>query len=182
MNGLMKTMRKVIKMVNSIIDEKSGLEIHYGTIYGNDVSSFALDDMIQDSEDIIYLEALETLKEDFKAHIQIFCEDNYISFENIDIELMFEQIEDEFNQNYQNDYQLYHYTQDGYDLTYDNNDNSITILKSPYVCYAAQCSPCFPNGGYIRDKGSVLTYCLGVDWYDEYAVCENEPIEIEKVI
>lgn len=169
-------------MVNSIIDEKIGIEIHYGTIYANDVSSFALDDIITYGNDLVYEEALESLKEDFKAHIQIFCEDNYLTFEHLDIDELWDQIEDEFNNNYQNDYAVYHYTEDGYDLTYDNNDNSITILKSPYVCYAAPCSPCFPNGGYIRDKGNVLSYCLGINWYDEDYPCQNEPIEIEKVV
>ena len=157
--------------------------IHYGTIYGNDVSSMALDDIIYDSEDIIYLEALETLKEDFRNLITDFCDDNYINHENIDIDSLFEQIEEEFNNNYQNDYQVYHYDKDGYDLTYNSDDNSITIIKSPYVCYAAQCSPCFPNGGYIKDKGSLLTYALGSDWYDEYSPLQNEVFllsEIEK--
>lgn len=173
----------MIEMVNSIIDEKSGLEIHYGTIYGNDVSSFAFDDIIRNGTDLNHKEAIEQLKEDFISHMMIFCEDNYITFENIDINSMFEQIEEEFNQNYQNDYQVYHYTSDGYDLTYDNNDNSITILKSPFVCYAAECSPCFPNGGYIKDKGNLLTYCLGSDWYDEDIPLTNEVFllsEIEK--
>lgn len=169
-------------MVNSIIDEKIGVEIHYGTIYANDVSSFTLDDIIQNGDDLVYEDALEQLKEDFKDLIETFLSDNYISDRYVDIDQMFESIEESFNDSYQNDYAVYHYTKDGYDLTYNNNDNSITILKSPYVCYAAQCSLCFPNGGYIKDKGSLLTYCLGPDWYDEYAPCENEPIEIEKVV
>lgn len=174
--------KRLIKMVNSIIDEKIGIEIHYGTIYGNDVSSFALDDIITYGNDLVYEDALETLKDDFKAHIQIFCDDNYLTFDNLNIDDLWDQIEEEFNNNYQNDYQVYHYTEDGYDLTYDNNDNSITILKSPFVCYSAPCSPCFPNGGYIKDSGSVLTYCLGMDFYDEDSPCENEPIELEKVV
>ena len=169
-------------MVNSIIDEKTGLEIHYGTIYGNDVSIYALDDIVRDGTDIIHKEGLEELKKDFESHIQSFCEDNYITFENINIDSLFEHIEEEFNNNYQCDYQVYHYEKDGYHLIYNNDDNSIIILKSPYVCYAAQCSPCFLNGGYIKDKGSVLTYCLGHDFYDEDKPYQNEILKLEDLI
>jgi len=172
----------MIKMVNSIFDEKSGLEIHYGTIYGNDVSSFALDDIITNGRDLDYEEGLNQLKEDFKEVINQFLEDNYLSDRYIDIDQMFESIESSFNDTYESMDATYLYESDGYIIEYHTYDNSLIILKSPYVCYAAPCSPCFPNGGYIKDKGSVLTYCLGVDWYDDETPCENEPIEIEKVV
>ena len=169
-------------MVNSIIDEKSGLEIHYGTIYGNDVSSFALDDIITHGKDLDYEEGLNQLKEDFKEVINQFLEDNYLSDRYIDIDQMFESIESSFNDTYESMDATYLYESDGYEIEFHTYDNSLIILKSPYVCYAAQCSPCFPNGGYIKDKGNVLTYCLGVDWYDDDTPCENEPIELEKVV
>ena len=170
-------------MVNSIFDEKSGLEIHYGTIYGNDVSNFALDDIITNGRDLDYEEGLNQLKEDFKNLIDEFLSDNYLSDRYIDIDQMFESIESSFNDSYESNDSTYLYEEEGYVIEYHTYDNSLIILKSPYVCYAAQFSPCFPNGGYIKDKGSVLTYCLGVDWYDdEYSPCENEPIELEKVV
>jgi len=172
----------MIKMVNSIFDEKSGLEIHYGTIYGNDVSSFALDDIITNGRDLDYEEGLNQLKEDFKEVINQFLEDNYLSDRYIDIDQMFESIESSFNDTYESMDATYLYESDGYIIEYHTYDNSLIILKSPYVCYAAPCSPCFLNGGYIKDKGSVLTYCLGVDWYDEDTPCQNEPIEVEKVV
>ena len=149
-------------MVNSIFDEKSGLEIHYGTIYGNDVSNFALDDIITHGKDLDYEEGLNQLKEDFESHIRIFCEDNYITFENIDIDSLFEPFEEDYNNSYESMDATYLYEEDGYEIEYHTYDNSLIILKSPYVCYAAPCSPCFPNGGYIRDKGNVLSYCVGV--------------------
>jgi len=172
----------VIKMVNSIFDEKSGLEIHYGTIYGNDVSSFALDDIITNGRDLDYEEGLNQLKEDFKEVINQFLEDNYLSDRYIDIDQMFESIESSFNDTYESMDATYLYEEEGYEIEYHTYDNSLIILKSPYVCYAAPCSPCFLNGGYIKDKGNVLTYCLGVDWYDEDTPCQNEPIEVEKVV
>ena len=169
-------------MVNSIIDEKIGVEIHFGTIYGNDVSPFALDDIITNGIDLNHKEALETLKEDFKEVIDQFISDNYLSDRYIDIDEWFESIETSFNDTYESMDVTYLYEQDGYIIEYHTYDNSLIILKSPYVCYAAECSPCFPNGGYIKDKGNVLSYCLGIDWYDEDYPCQNEPIEIENVI
>ena len=172
----------MIKMVNSIFDEKIGIEVHYGTIYGNDVSSFALDDIIRNGIDLNHKEAIEQLKEDFISHMMIFCEDNYITFENIDIDSLFEPFLEEFNNSYESNDATYLYESNDYIIEYHTYDNSLIILKSPFMCYAAPCSPCFPNGGYIRDKGNVLSYCLGVDWYDEYSPCENEPIELKKVV
>lgn len=167
-------------MVNSINDEKIGVEVHYGTIYGNDVSSYVLDDIITNGRDLNYEEGLKSLKDDFESHIRIFCEDNYITFENIDIDSLFESFEEEYNNSYESMDSTYLYEKEGYIIEYHTYDNSLIILKSSYVCYAAMC---FPNGGgYIRDHGNVLSYCLGLDWYDEDYPCENEPIELEKVI
>jgi len=169
-------------MVNSIIDEKSGLEIHYGTIYGNDVSSFALDDIITHGKDLDYEEGLNQLKEDFKEVINQFLEDNYLNDHYVDIDQMFEGIESSFNDTYESNDATYLYEEEGYVIEFHTYDNSLIILKSPFVCYSAPCSPCFPNGGYIKDKGNVLTYCLGKEFYDEYTPCENEPIELEQVV
>ena len=169
-------------MVNTTIDEKIGIEVHYGTIYGNDVSSFALDDIIRNGTDLNHKEAIEQLKEDFKTLIDEFLSDNYLSDRYIDIDQMFESIESSFNDSYESMDSTYLYEEAGYEIEFHTYDNSLIILKSPFVCYSAPCSPCFPNGGYIKDKGNVLTYCLGKDFYDEYSPCENEPIAIEKVI
>lgn len=170
-------------MVNTTIDEKIGIEIHYGTIYGNDVSSFALDDIIRNGTDLNHKEAIEQLKEDFKTLIDEFLSDNYLSDRYINIDEWFGSIESSFNDSYESMDSTYLYESDGYIIEFHTYDNSLIILKSPYVCYAAPCSPCFPNGGYIHDKGNVLSYCLGLDWYDdEYSPCENEPIALEKVV
>jgi len=169
-------------MVNSIFDEKIGIEVRYGTIYGNDVSSFALDDIVTNGIDLNHEEALETLKEDFKNLIDEFLSDNYLNDHYVDIDQMFEGIESSFNDTYESNDSTYLYDQDGYIIEFHTYDNSLIILKSPFVCYSAPCSPCFQNGGYIKDKGSVLSYCLGSDWYDQEYPCENEPIAIEKVV
>lgn len=169
-------------MVNSIFDERINTDIHYGTIYGNDISSWMLDEIIQSGENISYTEALKELKNNFICNVKDWLDDNYLNDTYIDFNQMFESIEQEFSDHYESSDDTYLYTDDGYEVEYHTYDNSLIILKSPYVCYSAPCSPCFPNGGYIKDKGNVLSYALGSDWYDQEYPCENEPIAIEKVI
>lgn len=169
-------------MVNSIIDEKTGLEIHYGTIYGNDVSGFALDDIIQSGRNLSYEEALKELKNSFICNIKDWLQDNYLNDTYIDFDQMFESIEQEFNDHYESSDDTYLYEGDGYEIEFHTYDNSLIILQSPYVCYAAQCSPCFLNGGYIKETGNVLTYCLDHDFYDEDNPCQNEILKLEDLI
>lgn len=156
--------------------------IHYGTIYGNDVSSWMLDEIIQSGTNVSYENYINEMKEDFINTVQEWVNENDIPDDYIDYDQMFESIESSLSDRYESSDDTYLYTDDGYEVEFHTYDNSLIILKSPYVCYAAMCSPCFPNGGYITDKGSVLSYCLGIDWYDEDYPCQNEPIEIEKVV
>jgi hypothetical protein len=61
------------------------------------------------------------------------------------------------------------YEEDGY-LIDTTSDNGLFIIKSPYFTYCRECSPCAPNAGYLMDQpGSMKTYCLGADWFDEYS-------------
>jgi hypothetical protein len=86
-------------------------------------------------------------------------------------------LEEEFNQNYEIDGsdRDFEYKSDGYIiincLNYD-----LMIIKSPYYCFAPECSPCVPCAGdldSIREgrEYKKKTYCLGKDFYEE----ENEP-------
>lgn len=47
-------------------------------------------------------------------------------------------------------------------VRYDSNDNSIVVLKSPFVMPCRLCSPCCPNGGDLTrpDDNGYLAYCL----------------------
>lgn len=145
-------------------------DIHYGTIYANHVSGMALDDIIQSGEDLIYNEALETFINNAKSALFEFLESENLTHydeKEDDIGVPDELIE-RFNDNYICDYSVYEYKSAGYHITYNNNDNSITILKSPYYCLCGYASPCFPNVGYLDSSGDVKTYCLGPAFFDEY--------------
>jgi hypothetical protein len=65
----------------------------------------------------------------------------------------------------------------------------IFILKSPYVTYAAFCSPCAPGACHLRSElddknANNRTYCLGHDFFEEgtapYTVYDAETGEIVK--
>jgi hypothetical protein len=55
-------------------------------------------------------------------------------------------------------------------LVTDCLDSDLMILKSPYYTYCQYCSPCVPGAGNIGTEveNGVKTYCLGLDWYDNY--------------
>lgn len=57
------------------------------------------------------------------------------------------------------------------DLTveYNNDDNSITILRSRFVSLLSAASPCFPNGCFMSE-GSQIGYALEFDCFDNYSI------------
>jgi hypothetical protein len=165
--------------INTYNQDEKG--IHYGFYYGTKISGEALDDICQ-GEDLIYNENIEELKEEFKEVIKDFCDNNYINHENIDIDnnSLWDNILDEYNNNYMNDYSKYRYEEGGYIIEYDNNSNDLIIIKSPYYTYRGVCSPCAPNGCYLESEGNIPCYVLGNDFYDEYnEIPYNEYFEVK---
>jgi len=163
-------------------------DIHYGTIYATHVMPEALDDIISNGEDLNYNEALKDFIINMKSVLFEFLKDEGLVglCENEDSIDVPDELIERFNDKYQNDYAVYEYTDDGYHITYDNNDNSITITKSPYYTLCGYASPCFPNGGYLESPGNIKTYCLGPDFFDDeynplpydvYRVSDDQLIE-----
>ena len=75
------------------------------------------------------------------------------------------------------------YEKDGYSLAYDNDSNVIWVFKSPIAINAQYCSPCMPGAGNLDspcDTG-VLTYALGLDWFDEYSPAPYTQDDIKSV-
>lgn len=72
------------------------------------------------------------------------------------------------------------YSGEGYEILYDGNDNSISVLRSPYVAYVRRASPCF-NGGYLEAHpyADMWAYCLGPEYFDEYNPCPYVPVLYE---
>jgi hypothetical protein len=66
-----------------------------------------------------------------------------------------------------------------YQILYDSNDNDISVLKSPYVAFVREASPCF-NGGYLEANSSanMWAYCLGPEFFDEYNPCPYVPVKL----
>jgi hypothetical protein len=61
------------------------------------------------------------------------------------------------------------YVGDGYILYQSQDDPDIFVIKSPFYTLCSFCSPCAPGAGYLMTPGTVKTYCLGHDWFEEKA-------------
>jgi hypothetical protein len=70
----------------------------------------------------------------------------------------------------------YRYEQDGYILEECGNGDFF-VIKSPFYAFCGECSPCAPNAGYLTSDGSMKTYCLGPEWFDD----EQAPYDVYNV-
>ncbi len=142
------------------IDKETG--IRYGFIYANNVSDFAIDEIVQEGDDLSYRswrkELTESLEEAIKCAIE-----NYGHYEKdmVDIDSIVSQVE------YQGEGGTYEYSKDGINLSFDTDDSGIFILKSDYYTLCSLCSPCAPGAGFITEEGSYKAYCLPPDWFDD---------------
>jgi len=58
------------------------------------------------------------------------------------------------------------YEKDGYSIL-KCRDGDMFVQKSPWVALRGWCSPCAPNAAHHKSAGDVLTYVLGVEWFEE---------------
>ena len=62
-----------------------------------------------------------------------------------------------------------HYQQDGIEA-FDDDNNDLWIVKSPYFTHAQFCSPCAPGACYLRNEieptESNRAYCLNGEWFN----------------
>jgi len=65
------------------------------------------------------------------------------------------------------------YYEGGLSLVYRTDRGYIQVLDSPVTVRVRPCSPCYPNQGCLdaEGEGSLLTFALPLDWFDEYAPC-----------
>ncbi len=143
--------------------------IRYGFIPANDLASHAWDTIMNDGEDLDYTEAIENLKDELARTIKSTVEDYDPRF---DCKQAAEDIVDamEFILESSGDCTRYKYENKGLEFS-TLSDGDLVVIKSPYFTYCGHCSPCAPGGGYLKSGGSVKTYCLGPEWFDE-----NSPI------
>lgn len=174
-------------------DEETG--IFYGAISQNSLNSYALDDIYSLGEDRVYEQAKEELRYSLIGWME---ENNLLPYSEksreMDINTVFDVVEDLFNERYENDYKKMRFEGDGY-IIETMLDNDLCIIKSPYVTFAPPCSPCVPGAGNLDSikadielalpsKNSLveinrvirqgygdpswrITYCLGPDWFDD---------------
>ena len=151
--------------------------IHYSTIYGHTISSNVMTDIIfLKSRNMTYESALDEFQHHIRDNITGLLEDESI---NPDIPAiisilsnLIDIVADQFNDSY-DDYGEadFLYDFDEYTIEYHAYDDSLIILKSPYVTHCRLASPCFPNGCYLPaydpDCGHKC-YCLDNTFFDEF--------------
>lgn len=180
--------------MNCNIDVETG--IHFGVIPLNDLSEWAWEDIANNGTDLDWEEyqeetkhrieaalsdlqeytpksikaALEPLKVDYYASLinRIIDACDHATCQDDAIEEATEEFENSGGDYYEQpgDCTRYRYTEDGLDFQVCG-DGDIFVLKSPFISLAATCSPCAPNAGYLKNAGSLPTYCLGPDWFDD---------------
>lgn len=154
--------------------------IHYGVIFPDSINPEAYDDIIRDSDDLIYEESREEFESGLISAIKEYCEDNYLHIDEKDIDI--DSIMDNWNDSYDNDNHSYHYTDAEYELHICDDNYGIYVIKSPYYTYCRQCSLCSPNAGDLDSPvkidhrykigdsragyGGLKTYCLDKTFFE----------------
>ncbi len=85
------------------------------------------------------------------------------------VESVWDDIEQDWNGNYEGDNDQYRFESDGYVI--ETSSLGLYVIQSPFYTYAAFCSPCCPGAGDLDSprltaESGVKTYCLGPDWFD----------------
>jgi hypothetical protein len=155
--------------------------IRYGIIPSNRVSPDALETIYQHGTD----EDFESFRLAVHDHIKSGIKEALADSLNLPVEFI-ERIaeaacdaaDDDMGDHYQGtgDCARYSYEGDGYKLAIDGQGD-LWVFASPFVTNAQFCSPCAPGAGYLLnpcDDGP-LTYCLGLDWFDEHNPCPYTP-------
>lgn len=152
------------------IDTLTG--IHYGVISPHSVMPEALEDIYTHGKNLNYEVYLEQVKFELKGALKDYLSDRRLDYA---VEGAFDAIEQDLADDYQSENDAYRYEQDGYIL--ETSELGIYVIKSPYVTNAAHCSPCCPNAGDLDKEGSIRSYCLGSEWFED----GETPYKIEKL-
>jgi hypothetical protein len=176
-------------MGQSNIDHATG--IRYGVISQHTPNPDALQDIYSNGDNLTYKAAVDDAKSRIAAALEPILDDlGVLPYEWHDTDKgrkaetiagiadsVWESVEQEFNDRYEEQEDTYQYEQDGYIL--QTSSLGIYVIKSPYYTHAAFCSPCCPGAGNLdtpRD-GGVKTYALGPDWFED----EKAPYPIYRV-
>jgi hypothetical protein len=139
--------------------------IAYGVIYANSLPSWFWETVESEAEDVDYRDAISAIKDEVEGALKATLSDYSVT---ADYEELAQTVLDSIDIEYENtgDFVRYRYDKNG--LTFDTtSDGSIFVIKSPYYALCSYCSPCAPGAGCLESEGSVKTYCLPTDWFND---------------
>jgi hypothetical protein len=175
------------------IDTATG--IRYGVISQHSIAPEASEDISSGGENLTYAaavrEAKETIARALRGPLDEFGVLPYVSkyaptdrqkteqnktLDSI-VESVWDDIEQDFNDQYQPDSETYRYESDGYVL--ETTDLGVYVIKSPFFTFCTFCSPCCPGAGDLDSPNAdgVKTYCLGAEWFEN----DNAPYPVFSV-
>jgi hypothetical protein len=139
--------------------------IAYGVIYANSLPAWFWETVESEATDMDYKDAISAIKDELKGALKATLSDYSMT---ADYEELAQAVLDSIEVEYENtgDCTRYRYDKDG--LIFETtSDGSIFVIKSPYYALCSYCSPCAPGAGYLESEGSVKTYCLPADWFND---------------
>jgi hypothetical protein len=152
-------------------------DIHYGVISPHSLNPDAAQDIYDKGDNLSHAAAVAEAKSTIAIALRRVLND--IGIDVTDhvpadmtttphlVDLVWDEIEQDWNDRYEESEDTYRYERDGYIL--QTTSLGIYVIKSPFYTFAAACSPCCLNAGDLdtpRD-GGLKTYCLGADWFDD---------------
>lgn len=152
-------------MGSTNVDTETG--IRYGVIHANDLASHFWEIVESDGTDLDYEEAMDDIVQELESAIRSALSDYSV---NCDFREVAQGVMDSIDVEYESpcDYTRYYYKDDDKGLILQvASDGDIFVIKSPYYTLCSFCSPCAPGAGSLGSDGSVKTYCLGPEWFDE---------------
>jgi hypothetical protein len=139
--------------------------VHYGVIYANRLPGWFWETVESEGVDMDYEDAMSAMKDEVKSALKSVLSDYAVT---ADYEELAQTVADSIEIEHEStgDRIRYRYDKDG--LIFETtSDGSVFVIESPYYALCSYCSPCAPGAGYLESEGSIKTYCLPTDWFDD---------------
>lgn len=155
--------------------------IHYGIIHQHDCNMDAVSDIVSNGDDCAWSALRADVIDQFKAAIGAVLDKagaHFFHKKDTVLTQIAERAWDDAAEcfdGFEGGGMGYDYEADGYKL-HLADDGDIWVFESPYVTHCGPCSPCAPNAGYLTSPGTLLTYALGPDWFED----ETPPYKVTK--
>jgi len=156
-------------MGRSNIDTATG--IRYGIVSQNSLSSYAMDDVYNQGDDLGYQSFIDEVKSDLERAISRVIDDVGGRINgDLDVDGFMEDVDFD---NYESEGPWSYDQHEGGLVVQTTSNNDLFVFKSPYYTKAQFCSPCVPGAGNLDSpcEDGPKTYCLGTDWFDDDRPC-----------